>query len=271
MAFADDVVGGQNGLIRTWIKSPDFVAGSAGWIIRKDGTVEFNDGVFRGSITSGSDPGKHIVINNPDTGDAVDVYDTLNRLVFSIDGDGVVTSNDYLNNASASLDGIVLNFDSIPASGFNTPQVFANIVPASSIYALVLNSGCVNGTGRTSSFELRGSTNGVLPNATIFAHQRGLTGNSIQNDAGTTPAVNNIIHAGTTLLACGAGGLWNQAHGCAFTPTMAVVTEQGPAGTIPIVFVVDNVGFGPVNWQGHAFNGGAAFVGNVSANVVFFG
>jgi hypothetical protein len=33
--------------------SPNFVSGVSGWEIRKDGSVEFNDGVFRGTIVNG--------------------------------------------------------------------------------------------------------------------------------------------------------------------------------------------------------------------------
>lgn len=36
------------------IRSSDFSAGVSGWIIRGDGSVEFNDGIFRGSLVAGS-------------------------------------------------------------------------------------------------------------------------------------------------------------------------------------------------------------------------
>jgi hypothetical protein len=52
--FANAVVGGMSKLIRFAIQSPNFVTGTSGWIIRKDGSAEFNNLVIRnGQIISG--------------------------------------------------------------------------------------------------------------------------------------------------------------------------------------------------------------------------
>ena len=51
MTFSNPIVGGTT-LIRPAIHSPDYVAGTSGWSINKDGTAEFNDVVFRGSAES---------------------------------------------------------------------------------------------------------------------------------------------------------------------------------------------------------------------------
>lgn len=48
--FADAVVGGDGTLIRKAIKSPDYVAGTAGWSINKDGSAEFNNLAIRGTF-----------------------------------------------------------------------------------------------------------------------------------------------------------------------------------------------------------------------------
>lgn len=71
MAFNNPVVGGQGGeLIRESIKSPDFQAGVQGWIIRRDGSAEFNDITIRGgaivggSITIGPEDGPQVVIDS---------------------------------------------------------------------------------------------------------------------------------------------------------------------------------------------------------------
>jgi hypothetical protein len=53
MAFTNPIVGGDGELVRNQIKSRDYVPGVSGWIIRRDGTVEFSNGVFRGSIVIG--------------------------------------------------------------------------------------------------------------------------------------------------------------------------------------------------------------------------
>lgn len=48
--FTNSIIGGGGSLVRQQIKSPDYVAGVSGWIIRKDGSAEFNDATFRGTI-----------------------------------------------------------------------------------------------------------------------------------------------------------------------------------------------------------------------------
>jgi len=48
--FSNAVVGGIGKLVRKWIQSPDYVPETSGWTVNQDGTVEFNDGVFRGTI-----------------------------------------------------------------------------------------------------------------------------------------------------------------------------------------------------------------------------
>ena len=58
-----DPVVGSTTLRRPAVQSPNFSAGTAGWIIRADGSVEFNTGVFRGAIT-----GATLVIDGPTGG-----------------------------------------------------------------------------------------------------------------------------------------------------------------------------------------------------------
>lgn len=52
MAFSNPITGGQGALVRPSIKSPNFVAGTSGWIIRRDGSAEFNSVVVRGELES---------------------------------------------------------------------------------------------------------------------------------------------------------------------------------------------------------------------------
>jgi len=51
--FNNPVVGGGDDLIRPAIQSPDYTPGVSGWTINRDGTVEFNNGTFRGTIVNG--------------------------------------------------------------------------------------------------------------------------------------------------------------------------------------------------------------------------
>lgn len=48
--FTDSIVGGIGSLIRQYIQSPNFVTGVSGWAIKKDGSAEFNNAIFRGTV-----------------------------------------------------------------------------------------------------------------------------------------------------------------------------------------------------------------------------
>lgn len=52
MTFSNPIVGGTV-LIRPAIKSPDYVVGTSGWSINKDGTAEFNEVTVRGDVHVG--------------------------------------------------------------------------------------------------------------------------------------------------------------------------------------------------------------------------
>jgi len=57
------VVGGTV-LRRAAIQSPNYVTGVSGWTINQDGSVEFNNGVFRGTLTAATFIGTNFVINS---------------------------------------------------------------------------------------------------------------------------------------------------------------------------------------------------------------
>jgi hypothetical protein len=63
VSFSNPVTGGQGALIRPAIKSPNFVHNVSGWSINRDGSAEFNNGTFRGTVTAGSFQGTDFVIN----------------------------------------------------------------------------------------------------------------------------------------------------------------------------------------------------------------
>lgn len=52
--FQSDIAGGGGDLIATSVQNPDFVSGSAGWQIRKDGSAEFNNVTIRGGLIEGA-------------------------------------------------------------------------------------------------------------------------------------------------------------------------------------------------------------------------
>jgi hypothetical protein len=62
MPFRDEITSGE-ALNRTGIKSPNYVAGSAGWRVGKDGSAEFNSLTSRGTFTTGVAPAPRVVIS----------------------------------------------------------------------------------------------------------------------------------------------------------------------------------------------------------------
>ncbi len=69
MTFTDPIVGGESKLVRTAIESPNYVPGVSGWIVRKDGTAEFNNTVIRGSLRVTDPDGSYVWIYDEDPGD----------------------------------------------------------------------------------------------------------------------------------------------------------------------------------------------------------
>lgn len=73
--WGNPVIGGADTLLRRAIRSPDYLAGVSGWSVNRDGTAEFNDASFRGSV----------VIDNAT--EAILVYDgppALGNLIFAL-------------------------------------------------------------------------------------------------------------------------------------------------------------------------------------------
>jgi len=62
--FNNSIVAGSNNLIRAAIQSPNYVPGVSGWTVKKDGTVEFNSGTFRGTVVAGQFQGSQFIMNN---------------------------------------------------------------------------------------------------------------------------------------------------------------------------------------------------------------
>lgn len=63
MPFTDPIVAGST-LVRDAIQSEDYQPGAAGWIIRRDGSAEFNTGTYRGAIIiNGADGLPAVTIN----------------------------------------------------------------------------------------------------------------------------------------------------------------------------------------------------------------
>lgn len=86
MSFANSVVGGIGSLIRQAIQSPGFVSGSTGWSIFRNGSVEFNNGVFRGTLTAAGLTDTSI--SSSDFGSGTIHDSTISRTIITFDTTG---------------------------------------------------------------------------------------------------------------------------------------------------------------------------------------
>lgn len=62
MPFKNYLVAGTT-LKREAIQSPNYVTGTSGWTIRRDGSAEFNDALFRGTLQIGVPPAPYLLIS----------------------------------------------------------------------------------------------------------------------------------------------------------------------------------------------------------------
>lgn len=62
-SFRHDIAGGQGNLVISALQSPNFEHGVQGWQIAKDGSAEFNNGTFRGTVEASTFEGTDFIIN----------------------------------------------------------------------------------------------------------------------------------------------------------------------------------------------------------------
>lgn len=106
MGFSNYLVTKLGALVRQSIHSPDYAAGLVGWTINKDGSAEFNNGTFRGTVTAATIIGSLIENSaaNPKTAIAADgsikITNAAGQVIFQIAPDGTLT---WFSAAGAQL------------------------------------------------------------------------------------------------------------------------------------------------------------------------
>lgn len=118
MSFNNPIVGSQNALIRDAIRSRNYVPGSAGWSINKNGSAEFNDVTINGGELLVSDPdGSFVRIYDQNPGDGAVIE------MQPADQPGDTISPAYLLTRSfstfASVDLVAPNFNSAPGASIS--------------------------------------------------------------------------------------------------------------------------------------------------------
>lgn len=125
MMPSDPVLGGVV-LRRPAEQSPNYVQGVSGWTINADGTVEFNNGVFRGTISAGTFEGPNFVFNG--TGEFFySGAPAAGNLIYSVVGGSVVVTDPSGNQAfpgATSYSGPVSTGGSLAVQTFNGAVTF---------------------------------------------------------------------------------------------------------------------------------------------------
>jgi len=212
MPFNNDIAGGNGALVRNWIQSDNYVAGSTGWRISKNGNAEFNNGTFRGSIEVGSLTGQHFWVNNPNTTDVIDVYNSANKLVFSIDNTGRLVSTSSVSTANVVIAGANLRFEDTAQSPIFDTLINGTVTANNT--AVNINGGIPQnyvGTGQGAFISVKTGVNNA--SEVISAEQRGVQGTLVQ-----TADTGQFVHNAKISCTTNAGGDGTSNHGCGFTP-----------------------------------------------------
>lgn len=145
--FANQIIGGLSKLIRPAIQSPNYAPSSAGWTINQDGSAEFNDATFRGTVVISSGGTALLVYNGaPAAGNMIlaisalagtDNFGNHYNAGITISADSVNPALSWLDNAGtwgsdfpfirASLaNGLIIQGPSTPGSPPATINIDSN-------------------------------------------------------------------------------------------------------------------------------------------------
>ncbi|HEX5494525.1 MAG TPA: hypothetical protein VFX70_08150, partial [Mycobacteriales bacterium] len=134
--FAHDVAGGSGNLVAAQVQSPNFEHGVSGWIIRKDGSAEFQDVIIGGGGTGITATFSATAPASPATGDLW--YDTSDGLLLSQwDGSAWVA---YQIGTGA------IDAGAITATQLAAGIVYAGIVDSTTVNAATFTGSVFEGT-----------------------------------------------------------------------------------------------------------------------------
>lgn len=172
--WADPIAAGDGSLIYPAVKSPNFVAGSTGWMLDRAGNVEFNSAVIRGSLIAG---GGNVVIDS----NGVDVHSTPvdTRYRINTTGGFIATRNSGDDGRFAKVTIITSTFGGGIFSG-NPSNPLPNGVAISSDGKLSF-SGRTVGTTDTPYARIDSPTVTGKVNAAIEVRSQG--SNSVSDDS----------------------------------------------------------------------------------------
>lgn len=224
------IAAGDGSLIYPALKSPNYVPGVSGWMISRDGDVEFGDGTYRGNI----------LVQNA-FGSYVSIAPTASSAEINLQPGDSATPGTTWNPAGIFAGSFGSGGAEQPSLFITSPLVKTPAGPDSSFIAMSGQS--VNGTGQSD----------IQFDADTFSF-------TSHDPAGLitvrdTPIVDNVNGLGyfkglndTELITFASAG--SNAPG-----TAVVFANSFPTGVVPMVFCNINSGAGVVaRWTAQAFN-----------------
>lgn len=232
MGFSNDIIGGAAALVRAAIKSPNYLPGTAGWSINKDGSAEFRNIVLPAGSGGAVITIAAVAPSSPHTGDLW--LNTSSGLeVNQWNGSAWVP---YQYGTSAIAAGAVTT-TLIAANAVVTGSIAAGAVTATQLAAGIVKAGIVDGTLISGAqFAAYGSTGEIL----VYSSNPPATGNLIMSvsAAAGTDAHSNAYNAGTWIYDSGGNSIGLVPGGVSTASQVALSTGAGtptpPAGSAAV-------------------------------------
>ena len=185
-----------------------------------------NDAVDTLTVPTGAGSGARVVIANQANGDAVDVYNSSNVLVLSIDRFGDITSTDASTGDDIRIGQSLINF---LTSGGDSGAIDFNAHSGTQGASLNLGAS-TNGVTSNGALTIlaKGVGGGAQP-ATVVANERDFIGSVVVNSGPLS--TNNLMFAGSYSGTTDAGGHLVFNHNALFTPHVVTITGTTSGGT----------------------------------------
>lgn len=230
-----------------------------------------NDAVDTLTVPTGATSGERVIIANQANGDAIDIYNTANKLVFSIDGTGRLVSVSSVSTSEIVINAATLFFEDSAQTPQLPPFLEGSLTPDQT--TLSLTAGVPqNAAGTVAGSAITLFTGDTSASEQIQVEQRGIVGNLVQIDS--VGNANQVLHPGVYSGTTDASGHLIFNHGCAFTPVGAVFTGRAPAVGIFPNLTIGTDGFTSTlaNFTFTVANTGAAYATQpVMFQAIFFG
>lgn len=186
--FSNPIVGGVGTLVRTFIKSFNYVAGVAGWIIQKNGHAEFNDITVRGTVDVIGADGSEIAIQALSGFAAITLYPSPGQPVFqpgvidalvgsAFNAGELLLQSPAQTGVGGFLSTLTLRSDDSVGGGPNSAQIELGAPGAGAVINLNVGLGQVNIDGIVAGngplFIIRGAGANTCFNANITGDSAG--------------------------------------------------------------------------------------------------